>query len=284
MSQENQTESQLPGFNVLLEGPTGTGKTHSIGTLVDSGVECFYLSLEAGMESLLGYWTDRGKPVPSNLHWHDLKPAAAGFKSMIESAKKINTMSNEALAKLQDPNKSQHNSFISLLEALNDFKDQRTGQSFGAVDTWGVDKALIIDPLTGINSAAMSLVVGGRPIKSLVDWGIAMDQVEKLIRQLTADCNCHFVLISHVEREVDQVLGGVKITVGTLGVKLAAKIPPMFSDVILTKREGSSFFWSTADPNADLKTRNLILGERLRPDFNVIVEKWRSRAFKKEAK
>ena len=60
----------LPGVNVLLMGPSGTGKTHSIGTLVDLGIDVFYLALEAGMESLLGYWTDRGKEVPANLHWH----------------------------------------------------------------------------------------------------------------------------------------------------------------------------------------------------------------------
>jgi DNA replication protein DnaC len=61
-------KSALPGVNVLLMGPAGTGKTHSIGTLVDAGVEVFYLGLEPGLESLLGFWTDKGKEVPANLH------------------------------------------------------------------------------------------------------------------------------------------------------------------------------------------------------------------------
>ena len=47
-----------PGVNVLLMGPSGTGKTHSIGTLVDTGLQTHYLAFEAGVESLLGYWTD----------------------------------------------------------------------------------------------------------------------------------------------------------------------------------------------------------------------------------
>ena len=63
----------LPGFNVMLMGPAGSGKTHSIGTLVDAGIEVFYLALEPGLESLLGYWTDNDKPIPPNLHWHTLK-------------------------------------------------------------------------------------------------------------------------------------------------------------------------------------------------------------------
>lgn len=279
-AQEQKRESKLPGFNVLLMGPTGTGKTHILGTLVETGLEVFYVGLEPGMESLLGYWTDKGKPVPDNLHWRHLKTSETSFlTTMMDSAKKINTMSNEMLQKLQDPNKSQHNGFVKLLETLNNFVDERTGESFGPVDKWGVDRVLVIDALTGINTAAMSLVVGGKPIKSLVDWGVAMDTIEKLLRSLTADCRCHFVLLSHIEREVDPVLGGTKISVGTLGTKLASKIPPMFSDVVLAKREMDKFYWSTADASADLKTRNLPLAEKIIPSFKTIYDKWKSRAY-----
>lgn len=278
--------SLLPGVNVIIEGPTGTGKTHSVGTLVETGVETFLLSLESGMESLLGYWTDRGLEVPSNLHWHHIKSADSGFASMISSATEISKLANDALAKIQDPNKSRYNRFIKVLTALTNFQCDHCGKSFGAVDSWGPDRALVVDALTGINSAAMSLVVGGKPIKSLVDWGIAMDQVEKLLLQLTEGCKCHFVLLSHVERETDQVLGGVKITVGTLGNKLAAKIPPMFSDVILSYRQGTSFYWSTANAQADLKTRNLPIAEGIPPTFKSILDKWQSRGgrFSKEVK
>lgn len=278
--------TSLPGVNVLIEGPTGTGKTYSLGTAVDAmpGIDFYYLGLESGLESLIGYWTDRGNSIPPNLHWAQIKPADAGILTMMEGAKKINSLSNEALGKIQDPDKSKYNSFIKLLEQLNNFHDERTNQKCGSVEKWGTDKCLIIDALTGINACAMSLAVGGKPIKSLVDWGVAMDQVEKLLRMLTGDCRCHFILLSHVEREVDQVLGGMKLTVGTLGTKLASKIPPMFSDVVLSKREGTSFTWSTADPSADLKTRNLPLSDKITPTFKVIFDKWRSRAFPEERK
>ena len=126
----------LPGFNVLLMGPSGTGKTHSIGTLVDEGVEVFYLALESGMESLLGYWTDRDLPIPSNLHWHKLIAPGADFTQMIQNAKNINMLNLDALAKMADPNKSKHNQFVSLLEALNNFPDDRTGEKYGAVNSY----------------------------------------------------------------------------------------------------------------------------------------------------
>lgn len=270
-------KSALPGFNVLLMGPSGTGKTHAIGTLVDAGVEVFYLGLEAGMESLLGYWTDRGKEVPANLHWHYLEAPKASFGEFLETANKVNTMALDSLAKMSDPNRSRHNQFLKLLEALNDFPDDRTGQKFGCVDTWTPSRALVVDGMAGLARAAMSLVVGGKPVRNQSDWGIAQDQVERIVRMWTDNCRCHFVLIAHVERETDAVLGGVKLMVSTLGKALAPKLPPMFSDVILTVREGNKFTWDTGSAQADVKTRNLTIAQGLPADFGPIVAKWKSR-------
>lgn len=268
---------EAEGFNVLLMGPSGTGKTHSIGTLVDAGLEVFYVSLETGFESLAGYYRDNGKPIPVNLHWHKVAAAKAGIETLISSAERINTMSLDVLAKAVDVNKSKYNQFILILQALTKFKDDRTGQEYESVDKWKNDRVLVIDGLTGICNAAMSLVIGGKPVKNQSDWGIAQNEVEKILRKLCDDCRCHFVLLGHVEREVDQVLGGVKIMVSSLGAKLSPKIPPMFSDVILTVREGATFKWDTASSQADVKTRNLPISSTNQPDFKVIYNKWYNR-------
>jgi hypothetical protein len=268
----------LAGFNVLLEGDAGTGKTYSIGTLVDTGINVSYLALESGIESLFGYWSDRGKPIPPNLSWHVLKSPEASIDQLIENATKVNTYSFEALTKMSDPSRNKYNQFISLLQVLNGFVDQRTGQNLGAVNKWTSDRCLVIDPLTGINRAAMDLVVGGKPVKAMNEWGIAQDQVEKVLRLLTSDCLCHFILIAHIEKEIDQIQGGTKITVSTLGKALAPKIPPMFSDVILSYREGREFFWSTANPSVALKTRNLPIADKIPPSFGQIVDKWTTRS------
>lgn len=269
--------SLLAGVNVLLEGPTGTGKTHALATMAEAGVELFCLFTESGIETFLGYWTDRGQPVPANVHWHVMPRPADGFKLLGDGAEKILTITQEALHKMQDPNRAKNNQYVTMFRALSDFPDDRTGARFGAVDSWGPDRCLAVDSLTGINPIAMSLVIGAKPVRSQADWGIAMDQVEKLVRQFTDGCKCHFILTAHVEREVDQVFGGVKITVSTLGTKLAPKIPPMFSDVILTARVGSVFSWSTANPQADLKARNLPIADNIQPDFKQIIAKWQSR-------
>ena len=267
----------LAGTNVLLMGPAGTGKTHSIGTLVDTGIEVFYLGLESGIESLFGYWRDSGKEIPSNLHWHILEAPTASFLELIDNAKKVNTLSFKSLAGVQDPHRSKYNQFISVLSNLNDFVDDRDGQSYGAFNEWDTSKVLVMDGLTGLNNASMSMVIGGKPVKNQAEWGIAQDQIYRLLDLLTASCKAHFVLISHVVRETDAILGGVKLTISTLGKALGPTIPPMFSDVILTVREGSSFYWDVANSTADVKSRNLPLQGKLKPDFGQILKTWEKR-------
>lgn len=272
-----QAQSALPGANVMLMGPGGTGKTHSLATLVEAGVEVFYQGLEPGLESLLGYFTDKGQPIPDNLHWHIVEAPKASFSDMIDSANKVNTMSLDTLAKMADPKRMNYNQFVKILENLNGYVDQRTGKNYGPVDEWPEGYCLAMDSLTGLGRAAMSLVVGGKPVKNISDWGIAQDQVEKILRMLTDNCRCWFVLIAHIERETDQVLGGVKLTAATLGAKLSPKLTPMFSDVILTVREGSKFSWDTGSASADVKTRNLAIASGQAPSFAPIVKKWLSR-------
>lgn len=265
------------GVNVALMGPAGTGKTHAIGTLVDSGIEVFYLSLESGLESLLGYYSDKGKPIPPNLHWHQFKTQVDGFASMLDAAKKINIMSLDSLAKMADPQKSKYDQFVKFLETLSNFPDDRTGQKFGAVDSWGADKALVIDGLTGLGNIAMALVIGGKPVRNQSDWGIAQGQVEAVLRQLCDGCKCHFILLAHVDREVDPVLGGTKIMMSSLGKALAPKLPSMFSDIILAVRSGTTWTWDTNSSLADVKSRNLPLKADNPPDFTPIIKKWKTR-------
>lgn len=282
-TQPHEDPSNDPGFllqsgpNVLLMGPAGSGKTHSIGTLVDMGINVRYLALENGLESLIGYWKDRKLPVPKNLAWHVQKPPKATWADMISSATDVNTLSLEILSKKVDPNRGKYNGMMELLKTLSNFVDDRTGESLGSVDSWDDTCAIVIDGLTGINNAALSLVVGGKPVRNQSDWGIAQNQVEPLIAKLCNDCSAWFILIAHVERETDQILGGVKLTVSTLGKALAPKIPPMFSDVILTVREGTTWTWDTGSSTADVKARNLPFASKQQPNFKNIYDRWMAR-------
>jgi len=266
----------LPGVNIILEGPTGVGKTHSLGTAVEAGLDVHYFAFESGTESLVGYFTDRGKPVPPNLFITTVKGATASWTEMAENTRLVNALSYEALKKSSDPMRSKYNQLEQFLRSFNDVTDD-TGRKHGPVDKWGTNKVLAIDGLTGLGNACMKTVIGGKVDRDQKDWGLAQNLLENFLRRVCDDCRCHFILLAHVERETDMVLGGSKITVSTLGKALPSKIPPMFSDVILAKRIGKDFYWDTQDAQADLKARNLPYAEKIPPDFRQIFEKWKSR-------
>jgi len=259
----------VPGVNVMLCGTSGSGKTHSLRTLLDAGLEVFVLFTEPGMEVLADTPSDR-------LHWHYVPPASPDFADMISSAQKINTMSIKMLSDLPDINKRKYTEFIDVLTTLSNFKCDRTGQAYGSVDSWGPDRVLVVDSLTGLSLSAMNLVTGSKPVKCLADWGIAIDNLERLITKLCVDTKCHFVLLSHLEREVDEVTGGTSLMASTLGRKLAPKLPRFFSDVVHVKRSNDGkFVWSTTTSNVDTKTRNLARKEDLPPSFVPIIESWK---------
>lgn len=304
----------------MLCGVSGSGKTHAIRTLVEAGLEVFVLFTEPGMEVLADIPKEK-------LHWHYISPASPDFEDMIASATKINTMSFEAITKLPDINKRKYHEFIDVLVTLSNFKDDRTGIEYGAVDSWGkspqefmeyegdptvenggwkvtpakvaeyqrwkqnadtygltpengygMNRVLVLDSLTGLSLMAMNLVTGSKPVKSLADWGVAIDNLERLITKLCVDTKCHFVLISHLERETDEVTGGTSLMASTLGRKLAPKLPRYFSDVIHVVRKADKFVWSTVTSNVDLKARNIALADNLPPSFVPIISNWRKNA------
>lgn len=271
-------ETKLFAPKVILMGPTGTGKTHSIGTLVDAGVEVFYLAIESGLESLIGYWVDKGKPIPDNLHWHKIAPPKTTFNDLNDALKKIQTLAYKTLADSVDPNRHKHNLMNHVLESMSNFVDDRTGEQFGPVDGWGPERCIVIDGLTGLSRAVMSAVTGSKPVRSQPDYQLAQLSLEGFLRLTCDHCPCWFVLIAHDERETDEVLGGVKRMVATIGRKLPPLIPPMFSDVILAVRDGNKWTWDTTSNQADTKARNLPWAAGLPPSFEQIVKTWQKRA------
>lgn len=269
---------QYPGFNVMLMGPSGTGKTHSIHTLVDTGLEVFALFLEPGLETLIGVYADEGKKIPDNLHYHYLQPKTLGFDMLKGQADMIGKFDLSGLGKMKDINRSKNNQMTEMYGVLNDFTDQRTKISFGPVDAWSNGTVLVIDSLSALIRIAFDMQVGTKPVRDVSDWGIVQQALMSCIHKLTSGCNCHVVIIAHVERETDLILGGNKITVSVPGKAIAATILQPFSDIILASREGSQFTWDTANSQADVKTRNLPIASKQPADFGKIYDKWKIRA------
>jgi hypothetical protein len=283
----NETEASLPGPKVLLMGPSGTGKTHALGTLVDwaekNKKEVFVLFTEAGLESLLGYWRDSRpghdpREVPACLRWHNMQTRPLNLKSLITAADNVGKMSYEMLTKMLDGNRGgQNNAFWLILSACADFTDDRTGAKFGPVDTWGADKIFIIDSLSELANAAFKMQVGNKPTASPSDYGVSQMNLMNYLRLCTQGISATFILTAHIDRQIDEISGTTKIMVKAIGKALAGEIPQLFSDVILTAREGDKFYWDTAAYGVDCKTRSLGYRSKINPDFGQIMEVWRQR-------
>lgn len=267
--------------SVLLMGSSGSGKTYSLSTLLEAGLEVFVISTEPhGIESLIDAVAEKKLDL-SKLHWSYVQPSRPGFEGLEQSSKKIEIMDQKSLADMR-PGARSDSQYTKLLKAFNNFVDDKDGKSYGSVSAFGSDKCVVVDSLSGVSAMAMDIVIGDKVTANPGEWGIAMRNLDKFLLTCTSDLKCFFVLLAHVEKEEDLVTGVSKVMVSTLGKKLAPQVPKFFSEVVLSEVEVSgddkrSFRWSNNTANHVLKSRALPVGSKLQPSFLPIVEAYKSR-------
>jgi len=258
--------SKLPGLNVLLMGASGSGKTHSLRTLIDAGIKPFIIFTEPGMEVL-------GDLPEGSYEFCYIPPATVGWDVLLKRSQMINNSSYEAITKSVDTNKRKYTQFLDVLNACNNFTSH-DGTEFGDVATWGTDRAIVVDSLSGLSVMAQHLTVGGKPTLAPGEWNIGMNVIESFIMTLTNGTHCHFILLAHMEKETDEMSGGTTLMASTLGRKLAPKLPRNFSDVIQAARGDKMWVWNTKAFGADLKARNLPWDNGMKPSFKPLIENW----------
>jgi hypothetical protein len=277
----SSTQLQLPlqPPHCLVMGPAGSGKTTSLVTLAKSGIEVFALITEpTGVDALLDAW-EREKIDIGLLHYCVVAPASPGWQGLKDLSIRVNAMSYSDIANLKSGiGKEQMKQFPKVLGNLENFHDERTGRDFGDVTTWGPDRVLALDSLSGLSLITLQHTVGFKPSPHQGEWGIAMAATEMLLLKLSSDLHCFFVLTAHIEKEPDEITGMAKVAVSTLGRKLAPKIPRFFSEVIRARKDPTGkYLWSTQDSEADLKNRALPSSNSIPQDFAPIVAAYQRR-------
>lgn len=287
MSEAEQDKNPLVGPNICLLAEGGMGKTYSLGTMAEwcqaHGKELFVLFIENSLETLLGYWRDKGKEVPSCLHWQQTLTRGVGLTQMIKGADNVGKMSYEMLTKMQDNDRGGvNNAFWKILSACSNFKDDRTGKEYGAIDSWGLDKVFALDSFTELGNASAKMVIGSKPTMAPPEYGVAQNNVMNFLRLCTQGIPCTFVMTAHPSREKDELTGAVKtvISTGGIGTAIIPQIYPLFSDVIWATREGTEFFWDTSAYGVSTKTRSLGYKSKIKPDFAQIMDLWVGRGGK----
>lgn len=274
---KTRTHTTKPPTTLLLGAP-GSGKTTSLLTYVEAGLDLFVLITDpGGEEALLDGAIKKGLPL-NKIHWCYVPASDMSMDEAFTMASKVSTMSYDGLSSLKTGlDKEKHRQFLRLLDALRNFKDANTGRDYGSVKSFGPDKVLAIDSMTGVNKMAKRLVVGGKPTLHQGEWGTAMEVEEQFLDLLVGALDCPLVITAHLERTMDEVRKKPILSIALLGSKLAPKIPSMFSDVVLAYRDGTKFLWSTAALDVDLKGRTLPTADGLDPSFIPINKSWKSR-------
>lgn len=266
--------------NVLIEGDIGTGKTTSLRTLLleyidehgkvrkGAGLEAFIIPMEPGIEAALGpnLCGSAGAPSPA-IHYHYIPPANVPWQTVSHYVKLANTIPLDALLKQVDPNRSQYRQFMELFSVCQDFVCDACGESFGDVGEWDDNRAIALDGLTSLTTAAIQNLVGAKPIRSLPEIGTIMDFIEGFMRLFWGNTKCTAILLAHIDREISPLTGQSVITAHTIGQKLAPRLTKMPDEVIVAQREGGTYTWSTQAHGIELKRRRLPLADDLAPDF-----------------
>lgn len=258
--------------STLLMGPAGVGKTTALTTLMQSGLRLRLLATESSAPNRVLEEMSKRKIAADLFDWSYVSPSPTSWDSLLQSAKIVNTMSLKDIADMRTGiAKPDGKQWIRMLESIASFRSERTGELLGDATEWGADCCFAIDGLTGISTMSRNLTVGLKPNPAPGEWGVMQSNILELMRKLASDCKCFFVLIAHVEREMNELSGVNNITVSTLGAKLAPKLPPLFTNVVYAKRQHDRFFWSTADSGVDTKNGDLPLSDSLEPTFAPII-------------
>lgn len=270
-----QPTTSIPGAHGLFMGGAGTGKTYSLRTFKDVPDVTLFTIFNEPSQSTLG-----DIPCPK-IHYHYIQASNMSWAGMKDLAERINVLDNDSLQKFNvGKGPATARQFQELISNLNDFVCNRCGEHFGDVESWGTDRALAIDGLTGLSRQARALTVGYKPIMTQPDWGVAMQAIEQMVFKLTHDLFCHLFMIAHLDMEKDEITGGTKLYPSTLGRKLPPIIPPMFDDVVRCIRDGTEFYWNTTMSNTDVKGRILPLKEKILPNFAGYLDCWRAKGGK----
>jgi hypothetical protein len=259
------------GPKVLLIGDVGTGKTYAPAFLALDGYDVFYIFTEPGMDTFKAFPSELSDLIGTKIFYTYKAAISSDIDVLLNATKKVNMLNYEALSNLPEADKKNTTEYIDIINALRNFVDDNTKKSFGNVSTWGMDRVLVIDSLSGLNYAIMRNAVGTKPVPGLQWFNVAQKSEEDLLNFLCFNLKCWVIITAHPEREVDENTGTTKIYPSAIGRKLAPRIGRFFSEVLETVRKNDKYYWSNENPSMVQKRRLFPAGSKLETNWEPLI-------------
>lgn len=244
-------------FKSIVIGESGTGKTHSLMTLIPAGQKLRLVSIENNSlnvikKAIKEYQVKvRAKKVPpiqeGQLGVMIPGKPKLGLADFHKAQKENLGKTTDVVMKQTDPKKKDYTRFIEVVESTVSFTDSLSGENMGLISDWGEDTTLALDSLTILCEAIKQHTIGGKVAISQPEWGMMQTTLKGYLRILTDDLLCNLVLLAHPVKEVDPNMGVTRIYPANLGVALNGEIPAMFTESIWAYTEKGLFYWSTQD-------------------------------------
>lgn len=178
-------------LRILVVARPKTGKTSSLAALVNAGFRVILCDFDGNADPLF------------NL----INPDKQQLLHVIPFEDKIGTSAISSSDHIGISWKGEPKAFFKFLRFLDGKaarKSDGTMSDFGPAESWGPGTVLAVDSLTAAGRAAFRryLQAIGRTEQSkrIKDWGVAANELESALEQLTASYyHCHVVVMAHVK-------------------------------------------------------------------------------------
>jgi hypothetical protein len=255
-------------------GAPGSGKTTAVATMLKMGFKVFVLFTEQGIGNLLKACRYHGctEEDMTRLFYAYIPPGGTSFEALAKGAKAVNEASEFGKMDNSTMDRKKYGQLIQCMKLCNNFVDQH-GHDHGSIEDLGCDSVFVVDGMSNLARMAMQLTVGAKPVKTLQDWGVAIESLENFENQITT-IKAPFILLAHIERETDEVTQKIFVTIATLGNKYPLRIGRNYHDVILAENTKGEFTWATTSRDCQLKGTYLPIADKMQADFRPLVCQW----------
>lgn len=202
---------------MLLVGPSGTGKTGALASLVKDGYQLRILDMDNGLDALLGIVKRECPDKLDNIDYISLRDKIKS--DPVKGAKVSGTPK----------------AYTQAIKYMDKWDDDTTPAE------WGPDTIFVLDSLTLFGRAAFRWAQGmNSGAKDPRQWyGTAQDSILSVLDLLTsAEFNTNVIVISHVDL-IEQADGTMKGFASSIGKALGPKIPAVFNTMIAAESKGS---------------------------------------------